>query len=219
MSDEVTIGNMALSHVGASSTIESLTEDVPQAAQVNIWYHPARKQVLKAHDWNFARKRQTLTTHGDDPPAEWAYRYQYPSDALSIRKMVNPVATAGATSRALFPDDLGVTQAILGVQGDPIPFVVEISDDGTMSILTDLETAVAGYTFDQTSGALFSPIFDEILSHLIAARIAFSLTGKLTIKNREEKTFQRLILTAPALDAQEMQARKPREAESIRGRA
>lgn len=56
----VTISNMALSHIGADSTIESMAESSAEAAQCNLWYDYSRLQVLEAYDWGFARKRLDL---------------------------------------------------------------------------------------------------------------------------------------------------------------
>ncbi len=54
---QVAIGNMALSHIGASSTIESFGEDTNGAQQVNLWYDFSRQQTLESYDWGFARTK------------------------------------------------------------------------------------------------------------------------------------------------------------------
>ncbi len=142
----VRIGNMALSHIGTTATIEAFTENSVEARQINLWYDFSRQQALEAMDWNFARKRQFLALHSDDPPTyDWLYRYQYPSGALVIRRLVNP----------------------LGLEANVVPFRVENSSDGeTKTVLTNLEDAEAEYTFDLTSTSLFSPLFVEALSFL-----------------------------------------------------
>ena len=87
----VKIANFALSKVGTDSTIETLTENSAEAKACNLWFETARKQALSAYDWPFARKRLALAVHGDDPPDEWAYRYQYPADCVKARFVENPV--------------------------------------------------------------------------------------------------------------------------------
>ena len=80
------IANMALSHVGAESDIESLTEKTAEAIQCNLWYNFSRQQILEIYDWSFARRRLGLAPHDDtisetstDPWAGvWSFRYQYP---------------------------------------------------------------------------------------------------------------------------------------------
>ena len=197
MTDAVSISNMAISHVGANSTIESLTEDSPEAKAANIWYNPARRQTLKAYNWNFARKRQTLAAHGDAPPLDrWAYRYRYPADALAIRELENPG----------------------GRDADAVPYTVEMSDDGTKSILTNMQTAKAVYTFDQQSAALFSENFVSILARLMAHYIAPALTGKRRIAELQLNIWQQMITFLPAQDANEGMDEPARDAEWVRDR-
>lgn len=191
------IANLALSHVGTKSTIESLDEDSAEAKECKLWYDFAREELLKAHNWSFALRRFTLALHGDDAPSEWAYRYQYPADAIAIRHMVNPVGPAA----------------------DPVPFSVEISDDGTKSILTNLEDACAVYTFNQQVTAFFVPYFVKLLSRLLAHYVAYALTGKMSLANKQFTIYETLLVKAPAHDANEGQNAPPREAEWIRARS
>ncbi len=195
----VRIGNMALSHIGVSSTIESLTENIPEANQINLWYEFSREQALEMLDWTFARKRQTLALHNDDAPEDvWTFRYQYPADAIKIRSLVNPA----------------------GKLADASPFDIEMSDDGTeKTILTNIEDAVAVYTFNTQAVTLFPPMFIEALSFLLASHIAFPLTGSPEIKKEMLQTYIALLRVAQAYNALEGQADAPRDAEHIRDRA
>lgn len=200
------IANMALSHVGARSSIESLTEKSTEARLCLTWYDYSRRTVLEAHDWNFARKRLTLALHGDtisetssDPLAGvWGFRYQYPGDCLIARKIQNSGAPPG----------------------DATPFEIETNLDGTQrTILTNLSDAVLVYTWDLKNTDMFSGLFVLGLSHLLAHHIAFSLTGKRSIKVDELAIFQGVVATAAASSANEGMSAPPRDADWIRGRA
>lgn len=199
------ISNMALSHIGAKSTIESFTEKGAEAKQADIWYDYSRLQVLEAFDWSFARKRVTMSLHGDtisetatDPLAGvWGYRYQYPGDCLAARKIQNPSAP---------PDDA-------------VPFEIETSLNGQeKTILTDLQDAVLVYTWDLTNTDMFSSLFVSALSHLLAHQIAFSLTGDRKIKITELQIYQSVLREAMSTSANEGVSAPPREAEWIRDR-
>lgn len=194
----VKIGNMALSHVGVSSFIETLSEDSVEANQISLWYDFSREQALEMLDWNFARKRQTLATHSDDPPdGVWSYRYQYPADALKVRTLVNPA----------------------GKDADAIPFEIENSEDGSnKTILTDLDEAVVVYTFKLQDTSLFSPMFVEALSFLLAHHIAFALTGNPETKKELLQAYFSITRVAQAYIANEGQAAPPRDAEHVRVR-
>ena len=207
---KVRIANMALSFIGAKSTIESLTEDSAEAKECNLWYDYSRLQTLSTYDWSFARRRQTLATHADAPPAGvWAYRYVYPSDAVVLRKLENP---SGSALLAYYPD-------YSTVQADAVPFSVEMSDDQTTkTIVTDLDEAVAVYTFDQEQVNFFSPFFVEMLALQLASRIGFAITGDLAIVDRMVQRFVRMRGVAPAEDANEAVGQPPRDADHIRGR-
>jgi len=197
---EVRISNMALSNIGADSTIESMTEDSAGAKECDLWYHFSRLQALAAADWSWARRRLTLSTHGDDPPSGvWAYRYQYPSDCVKFRKIQNPA----------------------GEKADPIPFQIEAAGTNfdTRSILTNLNEAVGVYTFDQSQTAMFSEFFVEMFSFALASHIAFAITGKKEIRTEMIASFQSMSRVALASDANEQMEDQPRDADYIRGRA
>ena len=195
---KVKIANMALASIGTDSTIESFTENSAEAAQINLWYDYSRIQALEAFDWSFARKRQTLTLHSEDAPdGVFGFRYQYPDTAVTFRKMQNP----------------------LGDAADNIPYLVEMDATGNeKTILTDLEDAIGVFTFDLTSTPLFSAHFVRTLASAIAANIAYPLTGKTSVQDRQVALFRDLVLIAPAQNANENQDKPPRDAEWIRAR-
>lgn len=197
---KVTIANMALGHVGARDSIESFSEESTAARQANLWYDFARKQCLEAFDWSFARKRLTLAlieevASGDELQYEWKYRYQYPSDCVTARYIVNP----------------------LGKDADAVPFEIETSEDNeTRTILTNMEDAVLVYTFDLESTDLFSYHFIETLSYLLASQMAFNLTGKAQLKGEMFNLFINMLSRADAADANERVGEPPRDADWIR---
>jgi|TARA_Y100000310_G_scaffold171987_2_gene172108 hypothetical protein len=194
----VKIANLALSNLGARSSIESFTEETAEANEADLWYNFSREAVLAAYDWSFARKRLTLASHSEDPPdGVWAYRYQYPADCLVARYLVNP-AGSGA---------------------DAVPFEIEADSTGeTKTILTDLDDAVLVYTWKLEITDLFSPHFVLCLSFLLAHHMALALTGKKAIRDDMLNRFLLLLLQADAQNANEMVDKPPREAESIRAR-
>ncbi len=194
---ETKIANLALSHIGQRSTIESLEEESAEAGECDLWYDFSRTEALKAFNWTFARKRITLALHGDAAPDEWGFRYQYPADCLVVRLVPNPA----------------------GPNADAVPYEVEISGDNTKSILTNLESATAIYTFNQQTTEFFTPFFIKVLSYLLASYIAFALTGKRSLRADMVTKFDSEILKAPAHDANEGQKAPAREAEWIRARA
>ena len=200
------IANLAVGHVGDRSIIENLLTDSSEAArQCRLWYDLSREQVLEAFNWNFARRRLSLALHGDvisgistDPLAGvWRFRYQYPADCIKIRKIQNPNSP---------PDD-------------SLPFDVELDLKGeTKSILTDQEDAVLVYTMNLKSPELFSPTFVQALSHLLASKIAFSLTGKRKVATDNASLYGTVVQSAAVLSVDEKMDPPPRDAEWVRAR-
>jgi len=78
-STAITICNLALGKLGAARII-SLTEASPEANACSIHYEQTRNEVLRAHRWNFAITRATLTELASAPEFGWAHQYQLPND-------------------------------------------------------------------------------------------------------------------------------------------
>lgn len=79
----VGIANSALIKVGADR-ISSLTQDTKSAIVLNAIFDFIRDEVLRAHPWNFAIKRATISPTATTPPFEYTYEYDLPSDCLRV---------------------------------------------------------------------------------------------------------------------------------------
>jgi len=194
---EARICSMALSHLGEDA-IESLTEGTAESNACDLWYDYSRRIALASHDFGFARTRQALATHDDDPPSGiWGYRYQYPSDCVKLRKLQSPS----------------------GDQADNIPYEIELGDNrDNKSIVTDLQDAVAVFTYNLTQVDLFTEYFILMLSFGLAGNLTYSITGKREFRKDMIATAQSMALMAPANDANEQQKTTPRDADWHRAR-
>lgn len=162
MASKTDIANLALSVLRSKAVIQNVdTETSEEAQTAAVWWDVARQQVLTDYDFWFARTRQTLTEHADDPPDEWAYRYQVPATCVHPRYVENP----------------------LGANQPRVPFEIEQSS-GTLSLLTNQEDAVLVFTRDEENTALFPAYFVAALAHLLAFYMAGGLTGKQSIQDR-----------------------------------
>lgn len=212
MVSKVHIANLALDHVGARNKIESLTENSVEASTVNLWYDVARKMALQSHDWGFARRRVALAVDDEDAPAgEWIYSYIYPSDCLVVRRLEQPYNVSQANWDYSYYYHL--------VRPDAVPYAIERSPDGLHSILlTDLQDARLVYTSDVDNPGVYPTYFVMALSQALAHLIAFSLTGKTTIKDRMLADFKAEVSTAATIDATQEMKQPPRDADWIRAR-
>lgn len=87
MASVVEICNRALSNIGNSRSINSLTEASKEAGECSLHFEACRDAVLSDFDWNFATKRVALADTSNPPP-DWEYAYQYPSDCLRISEIM-----------------------------------------------------------------------------------------------------------------------------------
>lgn len=196
--DKVMICNMALAHVGAKTTIESIDESNAAAKQCKLWYDVARLQTLEAFDWGFARMSETLATHSiAAPESRWAFRYQLPADYVAARFMENPA----------------------GSSADAVPYRVEHAGDSTMCVLTNLGSAVLVYTYNTSSISIFTTQFVEALALALSVRIAYKLTGKRTLVASLGSAFKSAIVQAEVIDVNSSVPASEREAKTIRARS
>ena len=196
MASEVDICNLALSHIGASATISSLTEQSEEAFHCNLLYADARDALLRAYPWGFATRHLALSDVGD-PPGNWSYRYSYPNDCLFAREILQ--TTSG---------------------GDPIDFEIALGDAyNARVILTDQESATLIYTYKATNTLVFDSLFVIALAWRLASEIAMPLTRD---EKRMQNAYQMYLSTlseAKTFNANESQIDRNQEASWITGRS
>ena len=93
MTSRVAISNEALLLCGAA-LITSPSDTSSQAIAVNAVYNDTRDEVLRAFDWDSARRSAALgSALTDTPPMRWAYAFTLPTDpyCLIVREANNNV--------------------------------------------------------------------------------------------------------------------------------
>lgn len=88
MTADVDICNVALD-ILSQAPIMSLTDSTASAKRCNRNYALCRDYVLRAHDWNFARKRATLAEIATGPDFEYEHQFRLPSDIIALRYLWN----------------------------------------------------------------------------------------------------------------------------------
>jgi hypothetical protein len=195
MASEIDICNLALSHIGASATISSLTEQSEEAFHCNLLYADARDAVLRAHPWGFA-KRYLALSECANPPGNWKYRYAYPNDAIYAREILQA-----------------------NTLGDPIKFEIALSDKfNSREVLTNQENATLVYTYKVTNTLVFDPLFINALAWRIASDIAMPLTRDQERLKAAYQMYQMAISEAHTFNANESHEDVNREASWITGR-
>lgn len=161
----VEICNIALYRIGWKTKISALTDGTTEAEMCNAFYDHCRRKALAKADWHFARKRLALTPESGDPPSEWAYQYQWETDCLAPRRLV---------------DGLQVAQ-----RDQFVNFTIAWDDDVNKRLIyTDMDNAALIYTYDEQDPAQFPPLFEDYLSWFIASEVAMPLSNNT--KRREQ---------------------------------
>lgn len=166
ITSNIQICNMALSRIGVSMPIASLSESSTAARVCALWYEPVRDRLLASAPWPFATKQADLQDIGG-PPEEWLYRYRYPNDCLAILRISD-----------------------LTVNGRQPFIVVTDIDNDAMAILTDAENAIAEYITRVETVTMFPVDFADALTWAIAAEIAMPLAVKADLAQAAAKAAQ-----------------------------
>lgn len=204
MATEVSICNLALSSLGHTESISSLTEGSAAAIECNRWYAVCRDAVLEDFAWPFAEKFLVLASLGS-PPTEWLYRYSFPSDCINPLYIVNP--DNAATGRCITSSSDTFSDFYVRKKKE-IPYKVSGQDNVSRVILTDEEDATLCYTQKITNTNLFSPLFVMALSHLLASKLAIPLPISSDLAQLNFQQYQLTISQAwaSAMNAEEKNA-------------
>lgn len=201
MATPAEICNLALSHIGVGKEIASLdTEKSEEAQACRRFYDQARLATLRDFEWPFATKFTTLGLVTNNPTAEWAFSYQYPSDCLHFRRILSGVRNDTRQSR--------------------VPFRLTYGASG-QEIYTDKDLAQAEYTVDVSDSSRFPADFALALSFRLAAYIAPRLTGGDPFKlgDRSMQLYSLEISRAKATAVNEEQEEQDPDSEFVRGRS
>lgn len=161
----VDIYNQALSNLGSSTTISQTTDPTVSARVLNRFYEASRDFVLSNFPWPFSLRVKALAILTGESFVGWNYVYEYPSDCLRMRQIVDE-GGARVLSRSLF-NMLSEQQFIL----PKFPYLIAVMDDETKKlILTDVDAAYGLYTKRVTNPAIFDEGFKDIVAWHLAAK-------------------------------------------------
>lgn len=198
MPSEVEICNMALSNLGVGSSrwIDDLTEASEEAQTCNLWFDSVRDEVLSEHPWPFAQAYKVLNKLEDDPNDEWDFSYNYPSDAITLVRIV-----AGNGFR----------------QSTPVPFQIAHGSTGAI-ILTNEDEAVAAYTKRIEDTTRYPKQFYQLVAWRLAKSLAMPITENRGMIDFTEQQYQIQLQVAKAKLAGEEQLEDEPDTEFISNR-
>ena len=156
MNSKTTICTLALAYLG-QAPISSLQQNNEPARWLQLFYEPVRDEVLRTHNWAFATAEKPLVCVQTPVATGGDYLYQYPADALFIRR----VYVAGAENLA---------------------FTERFDPTLTQRVLCAAQPhAVACYTRRITDETQFDPAFVKCFALALAGDCALALTGDIEL--------------------------------------
>lgn len=179
------IVNIALSRLGVTATVTSLSTDTSeQAVQANLIYATTRDALLAEYPWRFATKHMALVDSSDPDQVEFAYVYEYPSDCLRVLR--------------LYPEG----QIWANVQPDYETYTAGVGTAGADERLigTDIEDAYIDYIAQVTDPDLFSLGFVDCLAWRLAAELAVPLARDFNRRDALYKIYMQTLDSVRACD-------------------
>lgn len=213
MTSEVDIVNRSLASIGSQSQVSSInpSDGSAEANAAALLYYPTRDSLLRACDWNFARKQVGLTqlksAYDTTPtlPVPWLYEYAYPSDCLDVH-VITSGSWASSSSTSYTTADPLITY---GQQrsGGTAKFRVSSDTDGSGNmvkvILTNVYQAVLLYTAQVTNPDLWDSMFADAMVASLAAKLVNPLSRNANLMVEQTKIAQAILVEAKARNANE----------------
>ncbi len=147
MTSNVEICNVALTRVDRKR-ITDLLDGSTSANDCSSLFSPTRHELLRGHDWNFARGRQKLAQLTAAPVYEFDYAYQLPTDWLA--------------TRSVHDNEDGVGSPAYRIEGQ--------------TILSSADDIYLTYTKDLSDAAAMPADFRSLFSYRLAEQLAKTTT-------------------------------------------
>lgn len=165
------ICNMALAILG-QDYMSSLQEENQRAVLCNQFYDIVRQQLLRAHDWGWARAKDKLVLlrEEEDGPEYNTMVYQKPSACLFVIRLFNEGPKRWIDDKEF-----------------KLEYDKTLANEVIRSRMTD---AYVEYVKDIEDTTLFDSQFIAAFSALLAHEIAMSLTGSTNLSQLAMQKYQ-----------------------------
>lgn len=188
----VDICNLAVSRLKVQDSPISAIDppNTPEEKTCSIWYDQTRQAVLRAHPWNFAIKRISLSADATAPVFGFSNRSsELPSDYLRF-------LTLG--------------------ENEEIRHDYEIENN---RILTNTDAPyLLKYIFDQTDILKWDALAKRALVAELSSNMGYAFTGNRALGQDLEKEYQEILAEARSIDGQERPAKRITDSLWLRAR-
>lgn len=170
MASPTDIANLALTLFGNTqiASIEETTDEPSRVCRVN--YSQARDECLAMARWSFAKCQVALSKLADAPLFDWSAAYELPIDFIRLVKIQGV-------------DVFGQTE-YFDVQGRRL--LINPADT--------LATVNIEYIRREENSAIYSPLFVEAVSHKLAQKVCFKLSGSESRAKSLLQEFEQIVM-------------------------
>ncbi len=223
---DVDICNQALGRIGCRDSIASLQEQTTEGRTCNLYYATTRDEMLRAAQWNFARKVAYLSVlkaapgtpenpnpsngvwnPGTMPAPPWLYSYAYPSDCIRMRSIMPNYNSSGAgTGVPIFSVPTEVPPPLyVGAQGVRFIEGTDTNQQGQQvkCVLTNAEQALGVYTMRIFNPDIFDAQFKTAFISALAYRLARPLSGNKDLAQEARAEAAQAVMQARISDGNE----------------
>jgi len=192
MTDAVSIANIALNNLG-DKTISDFSDNTAQAFATKTRFTDVVNQVLRAHPWNCATKRATLTKYNVTPTYNFDYAYKLPADSLRVVSLYEEVNYDYAWKIELVVDG----------EEDRLALITSSSSAN----ISYIKKYIGSGNHDNKEAVMtlnnFDPILVEAVGMALAGEIAMDLTGQSSLRDMMLAKYQAILSEARSINGQE----------------
>lgn len=171
----VELANQALDHLG-KDRIASLSENSTAARKINEVFERTIYAALSRSHWSFCRKIASLASVTNDWDERWAYKYDIPSDCLTVVRVIPRVDMPNA--------EVQEPHELMGGY-----------------LYTNAADAKIEYVYKSTSTLTMPEPFLTAVSMLMARDVCMPLTRKRSFWNDLNRAWEMQLATAVEHDA------------------
>ena len=176
MATPIDIVNMALRRIGADR-ISAFEDAQEEARATRDIYDEIRREVLNAHNWNFAIKRAQLSSVATAPAFGWDYAYELPHDLVRI-----------VSVHSHNDDDSSVE------------YRLEFQDGSDRVLVTNSNQIFIRYVFDNEDVNVWSAAFRNVMGWRLAVDLAQAVSKSTATAEMCGRKFSTELSRAKAID-------------------
>lgn len=180
MATSTDIVNIALRRIGANRISSLENDSIKEAIAARDVYDEARRDLLNAHNWNFAIRRIQLTASATVPVFGWDYAYILPEDFIRLIS-VHPHDNDEAT----------------------VPYRLEYQTSDDRIIVCNATTVYIRYIFDIQDPNVMSASFRDTLAWQMARELAAALSKSSSAAELADQSYRRALSRAKSIDGVE----------------